>query len=226
MSKHEKNDHGTRNATFFIPLPINSFFMKTESQVIFDRNVVEFVTVAAEFCGFLERAESMKRSHFVDTTLKILPLLYLKASLIPECEMINDDEPETFVTEEVYEILRMNIASVLAEKDDYLEVFLPDMPYSDTPLKKCISEDLADIYQDIKNFIFVFQLGLNETMNDALVTCKENFSIFWGQRLVNTLRALHNLKYNPDIEEEEEGEHDEHEGCDCHDHHHHNHDDE
>ena len=29
--------------------------MKKESQVIFDRNVVEFVTVAAEFCKFLEQ---------------------------------------------------------------------------------------------------------------------------------------------------------------------------
>lgn len=60
--------------------------MKKESQVIFDKNVIEFVTVAAEFCAFLERAESMKRSTFVDTTLKILPLLYLKASMLPKCE--------------------------------------------------------------------------------------------------------------------------------------------
>jgi hypothetical protein len=185
------------------------FYMKTDSQVIFDRNVVEFVTVAAEACAFLERSESMKRSQFVDTILKILPLLYLKASLLPKCEMIGEDELETFVTEETYEILRMNIASVLAEKDDYLEVFLPDMAYSDTPIKKCISEDLADIYQDIKDFIFIFQLGLNETMNDALVICKENFGNVWGQKLVNTLRALHDVKYNPDAEPEEEEVNDE-----------------
>ena len=31
--------------------------MKKESQVIFDRNAVEFVTVAAEFFKFLEQAE-------------------------------------------------------------------------------------------------------------------------------------------------------------------------
>ena len=187
--------------------------MKTESQVIFDRNVIEFVTVAAEFCGFLERAEGMKRDKFVDTSLKILPLLYLKASLLPECEMMSDEYPENYVTEETYEILRMNIASVLTEKDDYLEVFLPDMAYSDTPIKKCISEDLADIYQDIKDFIFIFQLGLNETMNDSLVICKENFGNIWGQKLVNTLRALHDVKYNtsPFEDEEKSEEEDDHE---------------
>ena len=38
--------------------------MEKESQTIFDKNVIEFVTVAAEFCAFLERAERMKRSTF------------------------------------------------------------------------------------------------------------------------------------------------------------------
>lgn len=180
--------------------------MKKETQIIFDKNVIEFVTVAAEFCAFLERAESMKRQAFVGTTLKLLPLIYLKASMLPSCEMMGDEAPETYVTEEIYEILRINLASVLAEKDDYLEVFVPDMAYSDQPIKKNISEDLADIYQDLKDFIFVFQLGLNETMNDSLAICQENFGLTWGQKLVNTLRALHDIKYSPKANGEEEDE--------------------
>ena len=164
--------------------------MEKESQTIFDKNVIEFVTVAAEFCAFLERAERMKRSTFVDTSLKILPLLYLKASMLPKCETIGDEAPETYVTEEIYEILRINLSGLMGDKDDYLDVFVQDMVYSDQPIKKSISEDLADIYQDIKDFIFVFQLGLNETMNDSLAICQENFGTLWGQKLVNTLRAL------------------------------------
>ena len=42
--------------------------MEKYSQVIFDKNTVEFVTVAAEYCGFLERARDMKRYDFVDTS--------------------------------------------------------------------------------------------------------------------------------------------------------------
>ena len=34
--------------------------MEKESQTIFEKNVIEFVTVAAEFCAFLERAEHMQ----------------------------------------------------------------------------------------------------------------------------------------------------------------------
>ena len=189
--------------------------MKKESELIFERNVVEFVTVAAEFCKFLEQAETTPRNAFVDTSLKILPLLYLKAAMLPECERIGDEPLETYVTEETYEVLRINIAGIMADKDDYLDVFVSEMKYSDQPITKFISEELADIYQDIRDFIFVFQLGLNETMHDALATCQENFKLYWGQKLVNTLRALHDAKYNGNNDEDEDDEDD----CHCHDEH-------
>ena len=194
--------------------------MKKESELIFERNVVEFVTVAAEFCKFLEQAETTPRNAFVDTSLKILPLLYLKAEMLPACERMGEDDLETFVTEDAYEVLRMNIAGIMAEKDDYLDVFVSEMKYSDQPIRKFISEELADIYQDIRDFIFVFQLGLNETMHDALAVCQENFKLYWGQKLVNTLRALHDAKYNDNNDEEEEDDED----CHCHDEHCHCHD--
>jgi hypothetical protein len=132
-------------------------------------------------------------------------LLYIKAQMLPDEERINDDELEDFVTEDSYEILRMDIAELLADKDCYLDVFVADMKYSDTSVTKNISEDIADIYQDIKNFVSLFKLGINETMHDAIVECNEHFREYWGQTLVNTLRALHDARYNtdPDTEEEE-----------------------
>ena len=194
---------------FFLPLQTKILSMEQISQVIFDKNSIEFVTVAAEYCGFVERSKGVQCEVFVDTALKILPLLYLKASLIPECELMGDDELEVFVTEEHYETVRMNVAHVLGAQDDYLEVFLPDMAFSDTPIKKCISEDLADIYQDLKDFICVFQSGLNVTMNDSLCICKEHFEEFWGQRLVNTMRALHDVKFNSKNNPDKDWENDE-----------------
>ncbi len=194
--------------------------MKKESELIFERNVVEFVTVAAEFCKFLEQAETTPRNTFVDTSLKILPLLYLKAEMLPACERMGEDDLETFVTEDAYEVLRMNMAGIMAEKDDYLDVFVSEMKYSDQPIRKFISEELADIYQDIRDFIFVFQLGLNETMHDALAVCQENFKLYWGQKLVNALRALHDAKYNGNNDNEEDDDED----CHCHDEHCHCHD--
>lgn len=176
---------------------------ENNSQVIFDKNAVEFVTVAAEFCGFMERVSDMKRRDFVDKSLKLLPLLYLKASLLPACERMEESDPETFVTETDYEVVRSSVASLLGEYDDFLEVFLDDMAYSDTPIHQNISECLADIYQPLKDFICVFQLGLEQTMNDSLAICRELFAEFWGQRLVNVMRALHDVKYRQLVHGEE-----------------------
>ncbi len=174
--------------------------------IVFSRDTVEFVTVAAEFCAYLERANSNSRKEFVDTLLKLLPLLYLKAQMLPDEESISDDGLEQFVTEDSYEILRMNIAELLADKDSYLDVFVEEMKYSDTPITKNISEDLADIYQDIKNFVSLFKLGINETMHDAIIECNAHFREYWGQTLVNTLRALHDIRYNTALEDGDEEE--------------------
>ena len=170
--------------------------MSEPSQVIFDSRTVEFVTVAAEYCAFMERCESANCTSFVDTLRKLLPLLYLKASLLPECFPIDEfDSPETFATEEQYNTLRMAIADIMGCYDDYLDVFLSDMKYSDTPIRCTVSESLADIWQDLFNFVCRFRTGVNATMNDALVECRESFAAGWGQTLVNTLRALHEISY-------------------------------
>lgn len=169
--------------------------MAKESKVIFDRNVIDFVTVAAEFCKLMEQAVSTERDQFVDTTLKVLPLLYVKALLLPPCETMGDGVLEENVTEDDYEYVHTTIERLLGSDDVYLDVFLEDMKYSDTPIAKHISEDLADIYQDIRNFVFVFKQGLNLNMHDALSLCQENFKLYWGQKLVNTLRALHEVKF-------------------------------
>lgn len=171
-------------------------------EIIYSKNVVEFVTVGVEFCLLLENASKNTLSEFTDKAIKILPLLYLKATLLPACEIVSEDMVEEFVTEEEYAHTVNIISSLLKEKDDYLETFHPDMKYSDTPVLASISEDLGDIYQDIKNFASVFSIGHEVSMNDALVACKENFQGFWGQKLVNAMGALHHIRYNLDLEEE------------------------
>jgi hypothetical protein len=178
--------------------------MSAREDIVFSRDTVEFVTVAAEFCAYVERSNELSRKDFVDTLLKILPLLYIKAQMLPDEERISDEDLEDFVSEDSYEIVRMTIFDLLADKDTYLDVFVNDMKYSDTPITKSISEDIADIYQDIKNFVCLFQLGINETMHDAIIECNEHFRQYWGQTLTNTLRALHDIRYNTSLEDEEE----------------------
>lgn len=172
--------------------------------VVYSQEVIEFVTVAAETCLFLEHTSEIDKHDFVDKSLKLLPLLYLKASLIGIPEPVYDEEPERFVTEEDYQFVRQQVEQLLGNDDACLEVFHPDISYSDTPVITFISENLADIYQEIKDFAANYQLADVDIMNDALVTCLVTFAEHWGQKLLNAMRALHALKYTEENKLEEE----------------------
>ena len=90
--------------------------MEKENNPIYERNTLEFVTVALEFCTFVENAGNTGLFDFLDKAVKILPLLYLKATLLPEAEEDEDAEPELTVTEDMYESVRNRIAGLLGEK--------------------------------------------------------------------------------------------------------------
>ena len=175
-------------------------------EIVYSKDAIEFVTVAVQYCAFLENFEEITETELTDKLTKLLPLLYLKASLVPETDTVNDEEQEITVTEDIYNFITSKLYNVYVNNDTFLEVFLQDMKYSETPISASISEDLSDIYQDTKNFITIFERGITENMNDALYVCMENFKAYWGQKLVNVLRALHSLKYStePDALEDED----------------------
>lgn len=164
--------------------------------IVYSKKVIEFVTVAAETCLFLEHALEFSTTDFVQKSVKLLPLLYLNTSLIEIPPSVSEDETEHFVTEQDYIFVREQLEQVLGKDDSYLEVFHPDMALSDTPIAAFISENLSDVYQEIKDFAANYQLADIDIMNDALVLCLEAFGEHWGQKLLNALRALHALRFS------------------------------
>lgn len=192
--------------------------MKQELSAAYRHDAVEFVTVAVEYCARLERtghAPSMDsddewtedgdgRQAFADTMTKLIPLLYLKATLLPRYEVLDTGwMAEDYVTEENYNIVRANIYIIMGDCDDYLDVFVEDMKYSDTPIIATVSENLADIYQELKNFAMRYRNARDdqEALN-ALAEVKESFEYEWGQKAVNVLRALHEVRYGSNSEGE------------------------
>ncbi len=173
-------------------------------EIVFSKYTVDFVRVALEYCALVEKAHEQDKEMFVDSAVKVLPLLYLKASIIPKIDDLYDSDLEIKVTEDLYTAVLHKIEELLGEDNLYLETFHPDIKLSDSPVAVKLSEDLADIYQDLGNFIAVFKNGNKETMNDSLVACIESFKEYWGQRLVNALRALHYIKYKEKEEQWEE----------------------
>lgn len=160
---------------------------------IYKEETIEFVTVAAQTCLFLEHIRDVERDEFIHKILCLFPLLYLKTRLLHKPEQVLDGYPEQFVSEQDYNTLRQSVADLLGPDDAYLEVYMEDMRYSDEPITAYISEDIADIYQEIKDLAGNFQTADERVMNDALVACLDGFEQHWGQKLLNVLRPLHAL---------------------------------
>lgn len=174
-----------------------------ENQFIYSKNVIELVTVVAETCLFLEKTNEVSKTEFIQKTIKLLPLLYLKTTLV-EMDETEDDSSEKFVTEEDYLYIKQQIEVLLGSDDAFLEVFHPDMPYSDTPIASFISENVADIYQEMKDFAANYQVGETDVMECALYNFIQSFAEHWGQKLLNALRALHALRFSDRFETEDE----------------------
>jgi hypothetical protein len=165
-------------------------------QVVYSKNVVEFVTVASEYCSSVENVAKLQTEENLQKMQKLLSLLYLKASILPKTERLLDEDLEKYISELDYNMLHQKWLYQLNEYDSFYEVFDPSIQFGQERVTASISENLLDIYQDIKNFLISYSIGNEEVMNDALVECVEHFEEFWGQQLVNVLRAVHMLVYS------------------------------
>jgi len=170
--------------------------MESNSDPVYSRNVVEFVAVANEFCKYTEHASELKGDEMLKILQRILPLMYLKASLLPVLSPYFEDGNEKFVTESDWIIINEILREKFGTANDYLEVFDEKMNESDGPVISNLSENMADIYQDMKDFLLLYQTGTSEVMNDAVWECRMNFENFWGQKLVNAMRAIHKFIYS------------------------------
>ena len=168
---------------------------KEFQNTIYAPATLEFVTVAAQFCVFLEQSQGRRKREFVETMLRLLPLLYVKATLLPRIESDGAFLPDDKVTEEDYNFIRQTVYDIMQADDDYEELVYEATIQTDENRWLSVSEGLADMYQAIRNFVGVYQERIEDCMTDALWAVMDNFELYWGQSLVDTLRQLHKLRY-------------------------------
>lgn len=167
--------------------------MSEIQQYVYRQEVLSFVTTAVEVCLTLEKTTEISKQQFLKQMTTRLPLLYSKAHLLQLPEQITDEYLQRFVTEEDYNLVSEGVKQMLGNDDVYLEVFVEDMRYSAEPVSAFISENLADIYQELKDMAFNFQTRQETVMNDAIYQCLCAFREHWGQKLLNVMRPLHSL---------------------------------
>jgi hypothetical protein len=161
---------------------------------LYSRKVIDMLTVANEFCLFMEKVEDFTREEVFQYMQKLLPLIYLKASLLPVIPVNDENAAMHFVTEEQWENL-FNILSIKFGRDDiYYFIDLHEKSHSD-PVRASLSENLTDLYQDMKDFILLYQKPLRTSQENAVRDCKNLFETRFGFRLVNAGQAIHYILY-------------------------------
>ncbi|MFV0483229.1 MAG: DUF5063 domain-containing protein [Bacteroidales bacterium] len=161
---------------------------------IYSTDILEFVTVAAEYCKCIESAETVDNSLLIERVQRLLPLLYIKGSLLKRSNA-EDENIGHYLTESEYHNLQASLERVLGEHDRFTDI---DLEYQDgvEPYFASVSEHLLDIYQDIKDFVHEYREGNDLVMELSINRCVDAFKNYWGRKLVSVLRPIHQITYS------------------------------
>jgi len=154
--------------------------------------VLEFLRVAHEYCIFIEKASEKINTDIYDFFLKIGPLIYLKGKLLP---LISPEYPETserFVTEEEWQDIFNILRAEFTADDEYHQVNYEEFNEYEA-VKSSLSENFTDIYQDLKDFILLYQRNSQAAKQNAVHDCKSLFETRWGPKILSNLRYIHFL---------------------------------
>jgi hypothetical protein len=161
---------------------------------LYSRKVIDMLTVSNEYCLFMEKAEDFTSDEVFQYMQKLLPLIYLKASLLPVIPVNDENAAEHFVTEEQWENLFNTLSIKFGSDDIYYFIDLHEKSHSD-PVRASLSENLTDLYQDLKDFVLLYQKPLRTSQENAVRDCKNLFETRFGYRLINAQQAIHYILY-------------------------------
>jgi hypothetical protein len=166
-------------------------------------SVLELMRVAHEYCLFTENADVKKPDEILDFFRKLGPLLYLKGALLPLVQPEFPEANERFVTEEEWQAIFNEFRSMLMQVDEFYHVDHEEGVQYEA-IKASLSENFADIYQDLKDFLLLYQKNTSAARQNAVHECRVLFECRWGIKLLENLRYVHYLLNKEEIERAEE----------------------
>ncbi len=157
--------------------------------------ILEMLTVAHEYCLFFERTETYTSADILSYFQKIAPLLYLKASLIEAVPENPDSDNERFVTEEQWEAVFKALKEAFGSNDSY---YIHDHNFDS--VEASLADNMADIYQDMKDFVLLYQKNTFHARQNAVAHMSDLFRWHWGPLLINALGAVHQILFRDQID--------------------------
>ncbi len=165
------------------------------SKPVYSKQVLEFITVANEYCLFFEKAENYTSDDIIRYFHKITPLLYLKGSVLPHVDVTDELFNERYVTEEQWE----NIFKTLREKFGESDLYYT-LDHNNDSEESSLADNMADIYQDMKDFVMLYQKPYEYSKENAVSEIRRLFRQHWGIRVLSALNAIHRIIFRSDID--------------------------
>lgn len=160
----------------------------------YSKNVLELLRVASEYCLFIENIGKYENRQMIDFMSKLFPLLYLKGAMLPPVKVDDPSANERYITLEQYEIVFNSIRENLMNMDVFWHLdYTP--PADSEPVKGSLSEMLTDIYQDLKDFMLLYQQNKRAAKQNAANECRMLFYDHWGPRILQVLNVIHPLTF-------------------------------
>ena len=167
--------------------------MDDQNKILYSEEVLEFVRLAKEYCTLLETNLELGQNVFIHFTLYSLPAIYSAMVKIPRVESVFEEGSEKFVSEQEWSEVYRKIAGNMEGNNDFLDIPAENEFDRSELITRKVSEDMADIYQDLRDFLEVYRTAPEDVMNDALWECQNNFQNFWGSKALRISSALHKI---------------------------------
>lgn len=162
-------------------------------EFVYSGEMLEFVRAANACCEFFEGLKGTDGRTFIRDSVRHLSWVYASFLLIGETEPVFESPAEPSVTEQDWSALFQRIAMILGPHNDVLRMAGEEEFDRSELVPHTISEDLADLYQELRDFTGIYSRGMEELMNDAAWELNEHFAEHWGMKLLRALQALHEL---------------------------------
>jgi len=170
----------------------------SHNQPVYSPSVLDMFTVANEYSIFLEKVESYEASDIITYLSKILPLMYLKGSLLSAVEVEFPEANERYVTEEQWQEVFNTLRLKFGDKD--IIYHCDPGEYSDEMQTYSLSENLADIYQDMKDFVLLYSKESHAARENAVNEIFLLFCSHWGHRVLISLMHIHYLLHRDSMQ--------------------------
>jgi len=163
-------------------------------------NVKEFAEVASDFCQLLEQASKLRTGELLGQLQQIFPLIYQKSAQLPKPKYCYEEEPKRFVTEENYAMVHDAIQQKLELYFGITQMSPGTRPNRFEVMSFSIAESITDAYEELKNFIKLYEIGIPQAMNDAVWIYRHNFEQNLGLKFIDCLKSLHQILYDKSME--------------------------